>query len=89
LKPSDPEDIPLYSFYMGLCDVLVIWAFGWDGEDEECREKFCGIPLIKQTFEDREVDARMTLRWILGKRVAMLRFGWNWLRIMSSGELWY
>jgi hypothetical protein len=29
------------------------------------------------------------VRWILGRQVVRMGGGWNWLRIVSSGRLWY
>jgi hypothetical protein len=40
-------------------------------------------------LDDREVDGRIILRLILGKYVVRMAGGWNWLRIVSNGRLWY
>jgi hypothetical protein len=40
------------------------------------------IDLLKDQQEDG-------ISWIIGMSVLRMGGGWNWLRIMSSGGLWY
>jgi hypothetical protein len=40
-------------------------------------------------LRSREGDARITLRWILERLVMRIGAGWNWLRIIFNGRLWY
>jgi len=51
--------------------------------------KFLPVKLEKLHSEDRERIGRMTLSWILGRQIVRMGGGWNWLRIVSSGRLWY
>jgi hypothetical protein len=45
--------------------------------------------LENSNLEDHEGDGRITLRCILGKQVVVMEGGWNWLKIMSNGWIWY
>jgi hypothetical protein len=40
-------------------------------------------------FEDRETDGKITLKWTLKKSIVRMEGGWNWLRIVFNGGLWY
>jgi hypothetical protein len=41
-------------------------------------------------FYSKELgDGRIILTRILGKEILRMGGGWNWLRIVSSGGLWY
>jgi hypothetical protein len=45
--------------------------------------------LVKIYLEHPEGDGMITLRWILGKWVVIIRSVWNWLSIVPEGGLWY
>jgi hypothetical protein len=40
----------------------------------------------KYRSEERD---KKPLDWTLGKYVVRMGSGWNWLRIVSNGRLWY
>jgi hypothetical protein len=48
-----------------------------------------GKLLQKHLMEYQEGDERVILRWIIGKYVVRMGDGWNWIRTMSSGGVWY
>jgi hypothetical protein len=50
----------------------------------ECSPQKCSGHL-----EDQEGDGKITVNWILGRRVMRMGDGWNRIRIVSSGGLWY
>jgi hypothetical protein len=56
------------------------------------RDNFTDSPLTtlkSEQLEDREGDGTLILRLILGKLVVSVGGGRKWLRITSSGGLWY
>jgi hypothetical protein len=46
-----------------------------------------GGPKARDHCEDLGVDGRITLSWTLGRKESMVRTGFSWLRIASSGGL--
>jgi hypothetical protein len=51
---------------------------------------FCwGILLESGHLENQIRDRRMSLGSILSKWFIRMGGGWNWLRIVSNGGLWY
>jgi hypothetical protein len=57
-------------------------------ETKDACRILAGKPLLKSHSEDGG-DGSVTLIWILESWVVRMGDGWNWLRIVSNGRLWY
>jgi hypothetical protein len=52
-------------------------------------KEFCCMKLLENRHLKDRGDGRLTVRCILRRYVVKMGGGWNWLRILSNGGLWY
>jgi hypothetical protein len=57
------------------------------GEKRNMYRLLVGKPEGRRDSKDRDVDGRITLRWILLRYVGVVWTGLVWLRLRTSGEL--
>jgi hypothetical protein len=65
------------------------WTCSLAGETINANRILVGKYHEKQTLGRLRRGGRIAVKWIFGKWVVRMGGGWNWLRIMSNGGLWY
>jgi uncharacterized protein Veg len=89
------HNVKLHSLYSSAYIVRVIksrrmrWAGHVTrmGEGRDVYRVLVGRLEGRRPLEDLGVGGRITLRWILGRQRSMMRTGFSWLKIRSSGGL--
>jgi hypothetical protein len=57
------------------------------GKERKVYKCLVGKPKGKNHLEDKGIDERMGLEWILGKLTRRVWSGFTWLRIRAGGSL--